>query len=571
MSRTGFKSLRSRLLRRLLWLGLLCSSVAIAAQAWLVYEQERARFNDYVDEIGRMHLPLLAVGLWDIEVEALTQQVEQIAGRKHVGRVVLLSATGLNIASDGNTQLYPEDAVLPIYALKAPFDQLGELRIDGNSEQVTRATLIAIGQKIIEVTVFAVAVGLLIAFWLYRELDQPLRRLAQYLSDLSPESPTAPPALRPAGRSWYDEVDMVERGFETLHRSLLRYSEERDTAIMALEGERDLLDVRVAQRTDSLQRVADYQAIVSQALISCLHLNAAGYPAALQRSLELLHRHIKAEACGLAVHKAQGWYWQFTCGERWQAGTVLELPAPANGWGLLPDETGRSWVYLPAEAQENGQLFACNLTQQELPDEERQYLQVVVETLFSLIERWQAAQTLERAQEELERLSLSDPLTALANRRRFDQVKESESRRAQRHAQPLSVLMLDIDHFKAYNDRYGHGQGDDCLVRVASCLSDLFQRAGEVPARLGGEEFAVILPGYDQEAARRAAERVRQAIVDLELPHEASAAGLVSVSIGCASWLPEQGELDLNALLDEADQALYRAKARGRNRVESTL
>ncbi|HJV70014.1 GGDEF domain-containing protein [Ideonella sp.] len=172
---------------------------------------------------------------------------------------------------------------------------------------------------------------------------------------------------------------------------------------------------------------------------------------------------------------------------------------------------------------------------------------------------------LRAANKRLEEVSRIDPLTGLANRRHFDELKEIEFRRAQRTSQPLTVLMCDVDHFKRYNDQYGHAQGDACLVAVAQLLRDNFARAGELVARVGGEEFAVLLPGVDLAQARVAAERLQRRMQAQAIPHEAStSAPHVTLSIGLAPFDPATMDR-FDQLLRQADQALYRAKSQGRN------
>lgn len=174
---------------------------------------------------------------------------------------------------------------------------------------------------------------------------------------------------------------------------------------------------------------------------------------------------------------------------------------------------------------------------------------------------------LQSANAKLQELLRSDTLTGLSNRRHFDEVKEIEFRRAKRLRQPLSVLLCDVDHFKRYNDTYGHAQGDACLQAVARVLQDHFSRAGELPARIGGEEFAVLLPGTDLRGAQLAAERLREAVVARALPHTASGvAPHVTLSIGVAQLDPATMDR-FDAVLQLADEALYRAKHLGRNRV----
>ncbi|HSX86698.1 MAG TPA: diguanylate cyclase [Pseudomonas sp.] len=174
---------------------------------------------------------------------------------------------------------------------------------------------------------------------------------------------------------------------------------------------------------------------------------------------------------------------------------------------------------------------------------------------------------LREANKRLEELTRSDPLTGLANRRHFDELKEVEFRRAQRLGQPLSVLMCDVDFFKRYNDTYGHALGDQCLQAVAGTLKSVFARAGELVARMGGEEFAVLLPGCDANNARKAAERLRKAIATLAVAHaDSPVAAHVTLSIGVAQFDPETTDR-FDQLLQRADQALYRAKSQGRDRI----
>lgn len=168
----------------------------------------------------------------------------------------------------------------------------------------------------------------------------------------------------------------------------------------------------------------------------------------------------------------------------------------------------------------------------------------------------------------LESLSLLDALTGIPNRRRFNEALILEWKRAVRDATPLSLIMIDIDHFKQYNDHYGHGAGDVCLQRVAAELAKSAVRPGDVVARYGGEEFVVILPETDREAAGLIAERLRERIEKLNLPHAYSATkSVITISAGVATQAELSESLLPQTLHDAADKALYMAKAGGRNRV----
>lgn len=192
----------------------------------------------------------------------------------------------------------------------------------------------------------------------------------------------------------------------------------------------------------------------------------------------------------------------------------------------------------------------------------------MAQTLGSL-EAQVAARTeeLARANAELQRQVGLDGLTQIANRRHFDAALDLAWRRCQRPSQPLALLLIDVDDFKAYNDHYGHQAGDECLKRVAQVLGVTAQRSGELAARYGGEEFVVILPGLGRDDALAAAERIRRAVQELQIVHAfGTPAGVLTISIGVATCIPTQSESPAG-LLRAADAALYEAKHLGRNRV----
>lgn len=171
----------------------------------------------------------------------------------------------------------------------------------------------------------------------------------------------------------------------------------------------------------------------------------------------------------------------------------------------------------------------------------------------------------------LERFALLDGLTDIPNRRNFEDHYEREFRRAERDRLSLSVVMIDVDNFKLFNDHYGHGPGDTCLRRVAATLSGVAGRPRDIVARYGGEEFVALLPSTDAEGAAELAEQFRSAVEALGIPHEYSDAGKVvtlSLGVAAASFAEDRyGTENLGALLARADNALYEAKSLGKNRV----
>jgi diguanylate cyclase (GGDEF)-like protein/PAS domain S-box-containing protein len=185
--------------------------------------------------------------------------------------------------------------------------------------------------------------------------------------------------------------------------------------------------------------------------------------------------------------------------------------------------------------------------------------------MFDITERKQIEEELVRLQKEFRELSYKDGLTGVANRRMFDSVMEVEWTNAQRNKQPLSLILLDIDYFKQYNDHYGHIQGDDCLKRVAAALGKVATRSRDFFARYGGEEFVLVLPETDAEAAHRIAERCRNAIFKEQVPHEKSDVGqILTISLGVSTMTPTHKD-DALDFIEAVDRQLYQAKQRGRN------
>ena len=213
-----------------------------------------------------------------------------------------------------------------------------------------------------------------------------------------------------------------------------------------------------------------------------------------------------------------------------------------------------------------GVLFSSRL-RRELAEQAR--LRLALTNANSELEQkvQQRTAELETLNQRLAQLSITDGLTGLANRRHFDEAFETEWQRALRQVTPLAVLMLDVDHFKRYNDHYGHVAGDDCLRAVAGILKAAVRRAGELPARYGGEEFVVLLPGATEANALAEAENIRSGLELLSLPHTTSdVAQVVTVSVGVALFQPQRGQ-NPYSLIQAADAALYEAKHGGRNRV----
>lgn len=195
-------------------------------------------------------------------------------------------------------------------------------------------------------------------------------------------------------------------------------------------------------------------------------------------------------------------------------------------------------------------------------------VEALIGFMFDISERKKSEEQLIRLQKELEELSFKDGLTEVANRRMFDSILQLEWANARRNHQPLSLILLDIDYFKQYNDHYGHLQGDDCLKKVAKALNSVGTRARDFFARFGGEEFVLVLPETDSSAAEKIAERCRNILFKLQIPHEKSnVSQILTASFGVGTITPSH-DAEPMIFVEAVDRLLYKAKQNGRNCAE---
>jgi diguanylate cyclase (GGDEF)-like protein/PAS domain S-box-containing protein len=297
------------------------------------------------------------------------------------------------------------------------------------------------------------------------------------------------------------------------------------------------------------ERDAQYRFIVDNALEGIVALDKDGRVSFLNRRMAAMVGYRVEEVLGRP-------YLDFLAKDQFEDAAAKQSERSQGLDGvyercLLRKDGGRKWVQVSARAvldAAGGYAGAFSV-------------------IIDIDARKKAEAALAASNKRLTEQSLLDGLTGIANRRRFDEALAREYRRHARGGALLSLVLIDIDHFKAFNDRYGHIQGDACLRRVAEALRQNVSRAGDLVARYGGEEFACILAETDATAAAALAERLRRAVAALDIPHEASpTAGRVTISCGAATarCLPGGSPLDL---LARADAQLYRAKAAGRDQA----
>lgn len=234
------------------------------------------------------------------------------------------------------------------------------------------------------------------------------------------------------------------------------------------------------------------------------------------------------------------------------AGMHSQVVAP-----ILQDSPDRLWGLLIVQS--------CS-SQRHWRPEEASFLQQIANQLAIAIHQSDLYKQLQAANKQLTHLSIHDPLTRILNRRAFDSALEREWQRAMRSQSPLSLILLDIDYFKLYNDYYGHPAGDNCLIQVAQALSQVVNRPGDVVARYGGEEFILLLPDTDATGVKEVSRKIQAVLRNLAVAHEASPISeYITASFGVVWAIPKPGD-DMLPLISAADKLLYQAKQQGRNR-----
>lgn len=589
---------------------------AVGARTLSAWNAAWAAMNADLALLEQVYRQTLSKAIWEMDRDALNAHVDSTAQVAAVGHVALKIHSGSRTpeviarSADGwqASTLAPTRRLDLVYA---PFpggsETVGELTLAGD-ERVLWARL---GDEVKGIIATQLLQSLLLAglimLMFSRTVTVHVQHIARHLGQLTPD--TMDQTLRlvrnPAHR---DELSLLESGVNQLQGKLTDHLARLHQYETELGAHRDHLADLVQARTAELESLTEAQQLVLSLSNRLIHAPHESFEACQLECLQEVAQRLGANhALWLVPEPGQAAFRIFT---EWQSDGIQVSPSPAPLAGLThvparlareellffysQAEMGRSLssaetavfttqpvgacalALLRSDGEDYGLLFIGKpLGQGEWPPEDRALLAMTAQLLLhsvrhkaQLIAILATQEALRAANRQLEELSRHDPLTGLFNRRHFDEIKEDEFQRALRSGQPLSLLICDIDYFKAFNDHYGHAAGDQCLRDVAQAMNTAIIRSGDGLARIGGEEFAILLPATSATAALQVAERVRQAVADLRIAHAASGVSpWVSISVGLAQL--EAGRTpDFDALFEAADQALYRAKEKGRNRIE---
>jgi len=607
------RPLARQIVGQILLFSLVLSAAIIGWQVYRTYQQEDTRVAAMQNTILSQYAPILAQNVWEVDLPAAQGTLKTIATLPGIAYAELLTDTGQRLSSSSQPLTVHPARVLefPLILDRVQPVKLGTLRV-----MVTNAALHArLKDEALKNSLAHLLEVLVIALLLWTRLNyryvRPLNRLAEHVQAYQPGSgPTEPFAnLRPERRS-HDELDVLITAFDNLQTSLENNIREQGRSEIELAQHRDRLAELVAARTAELDHLNRFQQLISE--LSTRFINVSSEDSLEQllgQSLEHISHFLNAQRCYLLVLRSEQ---EIDAVHEWAAEkvpsmasilanspedisplltslllhqNVVILDAGVPGGLEVRNETmllarlGVSTMVL-VKVRVGKTLFGVFGCDSAAPhpwtEQEVGLMRLIGEMLANALTRRQqlmqlkaARQRLEESNAHLQILARRDALTSLANRLHFDEMKRPLMENAQLHNSAFSILICDIDHFKTYNDHYGHPAGDTCLQRVSDALRTVFQRGGDLIARIGGEEFAVLLPGADAQNALRLAEEMRQAVIDLDIPHLASpVVPFVTVSAGVATLDPLRHE-NIDQLMAEADAALYQAKNAGRNAVRA--
>ena len=603
------RQLTRQLIWQLLLYTLLFGVAVITLKAVVVLRDGQREMNAIPDTVSRLYLPLLGQSAWDVDIPAIQLQLRLIGQIPGVQSVEVRTELGQSLRYDNpalQDQYNREEYHLPL-ASPHGRESLGTLQLLVSRQPVYQAMWHEVLSATLQFLLGFFGLALLL-WWLFnRQLVKPLQDMAQTVRNYQPGQ-ALPPLLPGApGQAVDNELSELARAFRSMSDNINRHLTERSEIENELASHRDELARLVAERTRELDQLLRFQQLIASISTRFINIPLHDIDQATDMALGEIGQFMQVERCYLVsfsdawlvdtvhewsasgieptTHRLRGENLQqrsYACQQLQQFGVLSldalsALPASATQERMeLESHQVQSLFMLRIDHMGRPVgLFGCDMVsrQRQWQGKEQQQARLLGETLANTIIRRQQLQTLSSTQQQLRnanadlaRMAFSDGLTGIANRRYFDEQLLECFAQAHHTQHGLSVMQIDIDYFKQFNDSYGHLAGDQCLRQVAQCIQAQLAGTAGLVARVGGEEFGVLLPGYHAADSLALAEVMRQAIWQLAIAHRNSTVGdRVTISIGVASL--QDSHRTGQQLMRDADLALYRAKSLGRNQV----
>jgi diguanylate cyclase (GGDEF)-like protein len=607
------RSLGARLVLATLGFCFVFTLLTVGVRTWSAWQEALKDMDAELTLVEQVYRQTLSKAIWEMDRDSLHAHVESAAQVMAVGRITLTlnlinrAPEIIEHTADGwrSSSLAPARHLTLSYApYPGGVETVGELLLAGD-ERVLWARLRDEASAILVTQLLqSLLLAGLIMLLFDRSVTVHVQHIARHLSQITPETLRTTLRLDRSQRAG-DELTLLETGVNQLQAKLSDHLAQLRRYETELADHRDRLAELVQARTAELESLTEVQQLVLRLSNQLIHAPYDRFDDTQRDCLREVAQWLGASrALWLMPDNHDASCRVFL---EWRGSTLVDNAQPPRGMPLpaalehqplllfssqvelrtvLSEADASAFAALDlgpcalarlkSDSDDFGfLLFGKPPTTAGWTDEDRALLAMTAQILLQsarnkaqLLDIVDAREALQGANNRLEDLARHDPLTGLYNRRHFDEMQAVESRRAQRSGQPLSLLICDIDFFKDYNDHYGHPGGDQCLRAVADAMDKSITRSGDTLARIGGEEFAVLLPATSLAAALKVAERLRQSVEALQMPHAASGVTPhVTISIGAAQLDPQHpGGFD--TLFEQADQALYRAKETGRNRIE---
>jgi diguanylate cyclase (GGDEF)-like protein len=551
-------------------------------------------------QVQQQFMPLLAQSVWDVDPVMEQKLLKGIQSLDGVAEVSLLNNRGQVQQALGSTQPASHRIELPIQSAGTGDQPLGTLRLSLSLRSLEYTLWQDIAQAMAELMLAMLLLTWLTRRFMQRQILSPLALLANRWQ--SPEL-----ATHQLAQDEIDQLDQTLQRHDSAGKALLHGARQ---ACQELTQQRDQLSSLLAMRTAELDQLSRFHQMVSEMSSRLIQLDHADIEGEIAIALSRIGNLLGVDRCylfkvapSLRIHNTQEWC---RAGVPSTAHQYENYPLQESAWFVpqllkqhlvalsqledMPPEGHNERMRFAAHGIQSiavvtlsyqGQVlgfFGCDsvLQKRDWLDKELTLMRLFSEMLCHTLLQRQYRQThdatrqeLAQAREKLDAMANIDGLTGLANRKTFHQQLLKAYKQARENSQPLSLLLLNIDAFNDYNACFGHLEGDHCLIRVADTLQRHFARQTALIARLNGDEFGIVLPGIDADAAYHQAESLRQAIWQLGIPHiSSSVSTCVTVSLGVASLALAQHD-DADTLQDAAAHCLYQAKQMGRNRVIS--
>lgn len=599
-------TLTQRIARRILGITLLTLCIASVIIAANVYLGERARMEILIGQIEKSFVWPIAESVWLVDQPQLESQLKAMTQIPGIAHVAVSTFVGQQFHFDGGEHDHHDNFMVRKVSLEHQGRPLGSLEIAASRSVLIQAVIDHLLQMLsIQAGILALG-GIALYLTVNREVTRPLAHIARQTAAYAPnEDPLPLLSFAPGKPS--DELAALTASFNLMQQTIALHLKDERNLRVELSQHRDQLAELVEKREHTLSYLEGMEhriLMMSTGLISLPHDQIIPE---IRRSLSDIGQYAQLDYVGLFQNPRDND--AFEIQNFWLAENMVVQEHPtatahrelarwirlrlatraveridglaknkeAPGTRAALAEIGFvSLIAIPLLVRDSSHgllVMAAGTVGRRMLEQDAQFFELIGQIVASaltqqkvLLQLATVQHNLEVANEELGRMSRTDALTSLPNRRAFDEIKEREFSRARRGDAPLTLVLLDVDHFKAYNDTLGHLEGDACLTAIAGQIRGIARRAGDLAARIGGEEFALLLPDTDAHNAWLLIEELSKTLATLNLPHPASpAAPYVTLSAGLAEYKAELHP-SFDALYAACDKALYAAKHQGRNR-----